>query len=108
MKKLPVIVGAIALMGLALVWLKPSSNVVTIDLNHIKGQFIHQLALHHASNESVKKSSETFNRKLKGVLDVYAKSHHVIILDSVHVLSSSRDITESIVPLLAAAMRGAS
>lgn len=108
MKQLPVVVSAIALIMLTLVWMKPSSNVVTIDLNHIKGQFIHQLALHHASNESVKRSGEAFNRKLKGVLDAYAKSHHVIILDSIHVLSSGRDITESIVPLLAAAMRGES
>lgn len=106
MKQWLMIVGTIAV--LALVWMKPSSNVVTIDLNHIKGQFIHQLALHHASNENVKRSSETFNRKLKGVLDAYAKSHHVVILDSVHVLSSGRDITASVVPLLATAMRGAS
>lgn len=108
MKQLPVIVGAIALTVLAMAWMKPSSNVVTIDLNHIKGQFIHQLALHHASNENVKRSSETFNRNLKGVLDAYATSHQVVILDNVHVLSSGRDITASIVPLLAAAMRGTS
>ena len=104
MKQWLVIVGAIAV--LALVWMKPSSNVVTIDLNHIKGQFIHQLALHHTSNANVKRSSETFNRNIKDVLDAYAKNHHVVILDSVHVLSSGRDITASIVPLLASAMRG--
>ncbi len=108
MKQLPVVVSAIALAVLALVGMKPSSNVVTINLNHIKGQFIHQLALHHASNESVKRSSEAFNRKLKGVLDAYAKSHHAVIFDSAHVLSSGRDITDSIVPLLATAMRGTS
>ncbi len=106
MKQWPVVVGAIALT--VLVWMKPSSNVATIDLNHIKGQFIHQLALHHASNESVKRSSETFNHKLNGVLDAYAKSHHVVIFDSAHVLSSNRDITTSIIPLLANAMRGQS
>ncbi len=108
MKQLPVVVSAIALTMLTLVWMKPSSNVVTIDLNHIKGQFIHQLALHHASNESVKRSSEAFNRKLKDVLDAYAQSHHVVIFDSAHVLSSGQDITTSIIPLLAAAMRGKS
>ena len=108
MKQFPVVVSAIVLTVLALWWIKPSSNVVTLDLNHIKGQFIHQLALHHASNENVKSSIETFNRKLKGVLDAYAKNHHVVIFDSVHVLSSGRDITDSIIPLLAKAMRGAS
>ena len=106
MKQLPLIVGAIALTVLA--WMKPSSNVVTINLDHIKGQFIHQLALHHTSNENVKRSSETFNRNLKDVLDAYTKNHHVVILDSVHVLSSGRDITTSIIPLLATAIRGSS
>jgi hypothetical protein len=56
----------------------------------------------------VKRSSEAFNRKLKGVLDAYAQSHHVVIFDSAHVLSSGQDITTSIIPLLAAAMRGKS
>ncbi len=106
MTQWPVIVGAIAV--LALVWMKPSSNLVTVDLNHIKGQFIHQLAIHHASNENVKKASETFNRHLKNVLDAYAKSHHVVILDSAHVLSSDRDVTDSIISLLAKAMRAPS
>lgn len=108
MKQFLVIISTIALTVLVMAWITPSSYVVTIDLNHIKGQFIHQLALHDASNENVKKSSETFNRNLKDVLDAYAKNHHVVILDSVHVLSSGRDITASIVPLLASAMRGSS
>jgi hypothetical protein len=106
MNQLPVVVSAITLTVLLLLWINPSSRVVIIDLNYIKGQFIHQLALHHASNENVKKSNEIFNRKLKSVLDAYAKSHHVVIIDNNYVISSGQDITESIVPLLAAAMRG--
>lgn len=99
--------GVIMLMFCVTVFLlKPAPSVVTFDFTRTKGQFIHQLALKKASNELVLKASNTFNRQLKIVLEGYAKTHRVVILDNAQVISTGRDITDSIVPLLATAMRG--
>lgn len=88
--------------------LKPAASVATFDMQRVQGQFIHQLALHQASREVVNTSSASFKRKLQQVLDSYAHEKEVVILDGRQVLSSGRDVTDSIIKRLAAAMRGQS
>lgn len=54
--------------------------LVTFDKKRVTGQFIHQLALHHASNEVVKASNLHFNHALQDALKTYARQHHVVIM----------------------------
>ncbi len=93
-----------ALLGL----MKSGTSVATFDVQRVRGQFIHQLALHKASQELVNTSSVSFKRKLQDVLDAYAHEKRVVILDGKHVLSSGKDVTEDIIPRLSRAMRGQS
>lgn len=93
-----------ALSGLV----KPGTGVATFDAQRVRGQFIHQLALHKASQKLVNTSSVSFKRKLQEVLDAYAHEKRVVILDGKQVLSSGKDVTEEIIPRLARAMRGQS
>lgn len=87
---------------------KPRESVATFDLQRVKGQFIHQLALHHADQHAVTSSSALFKQKLQHVLDDYAREKRVVILDGGQVLSSGKDVTDAIIPRLARAMRGPS
>ena len=111
MKPFTILMGCMAsllLMVMFLNLLKPSVSVVTFDMRRVKGQFIHQLALHNASQNLVHTSSASFKRKLQAVLDAYAHERQTIILDSSFVLSSGQDVTDVITPRLVSAMRGQS
>jgi len=89
-----------------LCWIKSGSSIVTFDLVHVKGQFIRQLAIRHASDVDVKTSSVHFNRVLQTVLEAYSHKNHVVILERQQVLSGGQDVTDSLLPLIAKAMRG--
>lgn len=111
MKLLTTALSGLAIALLATVFFalqKPRESVVTFELQRVKGQFIHQLALHHANQQAVTTSSASFKQKLQHVLDDYAREKGVVILDGKQVLSSGKDITEEIIPRLARAMRGPS
>ena len=100
---------ASALLIAAFIYLvKPGTGVATFDMQRVKGQFIHQLALHNASRDVVNTSSTAFKQKLQQVLDTYAREKQIVILNSQQVLSSGKDVTEDIIPRLANAMRGSS
>lgn len=90
---------------LAIFCMRPAAVVVRCDVTHIKGQFIHQLALHNVPNETVKSANISFQRALKDTLERYARTHHVVILSSDKVLAGGHDITETIMLQLAKAMR---
>lgn len=96
------------LIGTIFYLVKPEMRVATFDMQRVKGQFIHQLALHNASREVVNTSSTAFKQKLQQVLDVYAREKRLVILDVQQVLSSGKDITDELIPRLAHAMRGQS
>lgn len=85
-----------------------SSSLVTFDAKRIRGQFIHQLAMHHASDEVVQTSNAHFNQALQRALDMYAKRYHVVILPREEVLSGGKDVTDAIIPEVSSLMRGAS
>ena len=109
MKYLPRALGTVGFMACVLLLLllrKPADVIVTFDMKRVRGQFIHQLARHHATDEMVKTSSANFNRTLQGVLDAYATSHHVVILEQTTRLAGGEDATDALIPLIARAMRG--
>ena len=83
-------------------------SLVTFDEKRVKGQFIHQLALHHASNEVVKSANVHFNQVLQVALKTYARQHHVVIMAREEVLAGGVDVTDLIIPLVSRAMRGVS
>lgn len=83
-----------------------STSMVTFDVKRIRGQFIHQLAMHHASDEVVQTSNVHFNQALQRALDRYAKNHHVVILPREEVLSGGKDVTDAIIPEVSSLMRG--
>lgn len=111
MKRLLMVLCALSILSAACAltgWMSSAQTVVSVDITHIKGQFIAQLALHAASPETVTKASIRFNRTLKRVLEEYATRAHVVIFDRQYVLLGARDVTGEIMLLLAAAMGGAS
>lgn len=111
MKRLLIVLGAFSILSAACVltgWMSASPRVVSVDIAHIKGQFIAQLAHHNASPQMVTAASIRFNRTLKRVLDEYATRAHVVVFDKQYVLLGAKDATDEIMRLLAAAMGGAS
>ena len=109
MKPFPMLSGlsAIALLLLSAFWaLKPSTALVTCDVQRMKGQLIHQLALHHATPALVQASKAAFQQKLKGVLEAFGAREHVVIVSREAVLAGGRDVTDAIIHDLAVAMRG--
>lgn len=85
----------VVLIGLFWFW-PHSSSIVTFNATEVRGKFIRQLAEHRASVEQVSKRSHAFKHRLNAVLAEYARSHHVVIVDSQSVLAGSKDITADI------------
>jgi hypothetical protein len=89
MKRLVLVLGALSIISAACAlsgWVNASPNVVSVDMTHIKGQFIAQLARHAASPQMVTTANTRFNRMLHLVLEKYATRAHVVILDRQYVL----------------------
>ena len=82
-----------------------NNRVVVFDARALKGDFIRQLALHHANSEQVKRAYLAFNKGLDEVLKGYAASHRAIILDKKSVISGGDDITPVIKDGLSHRMR---
>lgn len=111
MKRLLILLSALSILTAACAltgWMSSSQTMVSVDMTHIRGQFIAQLARHNASPQMVTTASIRFNRMLDRVLKEYATRMHVVIFDRQFVLLGAQDATDDIMLLLAAAMGGAS
>ena len=109
MKYLSIALGVLGLLVVVLMLVmlrKPSDVIVTFDMKRVRGQFIHQLARHHATDAMVTASSAHLSQTLQGVLDAYAASHQVVILEQTTRLAGGEDATDALIPLIARAMRG--
>jgi type-F conjugative transfer system protein TrbI len=107
MKPLIKILSALSLLsavGILSGWMSSSPKVVSVDITHIKGQFIAQLAHKAATPEQVNHASIRFNRMLKRALELYATRAHVVILDRQFILWGAEDATDEITRVLSDAM----
>lgn len=80
-------------------WAFLSANqpqVVTFDQQRLMGRFVAQLSAHTLSKEVLREKTDRFSSALKTSLALFAKTHHVLVLNSSDVLAGERDITSSI------------
>ena len=95
------------LMGLFWFW-PHSTSIVTFNATEVRGKLIRQLAEHKASIDQASKASTAFKHRLNSVLTEYARSHHVVIIDSQSVLAGTKDVTADILRGLAPTEQGKS
>jgi type-F conjugative transfer system protein TrbI len=86
----------------------PSVGVVCFDKEKVTGEFIRQLAVHHASESQVKSRTLQFKNRLQTSLAAYSKKHAVVIVDTKSQLAGAADITDTIEHELSQAMRATS
>ncbi len=88
---------SLVLMTLGLVYLMtPSVSIVTFNAHEVQGKLIRQLAEHAASDDQVQKMNMAFKQHLNQVLSEYARSHHVVIMESRSVLAGAKDVTSEL------------
>lgn len=83
----------------------PVNSIVGFNPQKGQSQLVRQLALHHASNAQITKTSLQFKALLQKTLKEYSKRHHVLIVDSQLLLAGGTDITEAVLTQLAYTMR---
>ena len=83
--------------------LKP--ELVTIDKKAVVACFVKQVSQLTLTDAALTEKTTRFGQALKGALNDYALMHQVIILDASTVLAGRRDVTPSILSLVATKMR---
>ncbi len=83
--------------------LKP--EVVTVNKQAVMARFVGQVSHLTLTDAELTEKTTRFGHALKGALNDYALMHQVIILDESTVLAGRRDVTSSILSLVAANMR---
>ena len=83
--------------------LKP--EVVTVDKKAVVARFVGQVSHLTLTDAELTEKTTRFGQALKGALNDYALVHQVIILDASTVLAGRRDVTPSILSLVATKMR---
>lgn len=86
----------------------PSVTIACFDKEKVTGEFIRQLAVHHASESQVKSRTLQFKNRLQTSLAAYSKKHAVVIVDTKSQLAGAADITDTIEHELSQAMRATS
>ena len=99
--------GIILLLGWSLMnthyALKP--ELVTVDKKAVVARFVGQVSQLTLTDAELTEKTTRFGEALKSALNDYAATNQVIILDASTVLAGRRDVTPSILSLVATNMR---
>ncbi len=80
-------------------------DLVTVDKKAVEARFVAQMSHLTLTDAELTEKAMRFGQALKGALNDYALMHQVIILDASTVLAGRRDITPSIISLVATNMQ---
>ena len=83
--------------------LKP--ELVTVDKKAVEARFVAQVSHLTLTDAELTEKTMRFGQALKGALNEYAVTNQVIILDASFALAGRRDVTPSILSLVATNMR---
>ncbi|MCX7118833.1 MAG: TrbI F-type domain-containing protein [Legionellales bacterium] len=80
-------------------------DLVTVDKKAVEARFVAQMSHLTLTDAELTEKTMRFGQALKGALNEYAVTNQVIILDASTVLAGRRDVTPSILSLVATNMR---
>ncbi len=82
------------------------ASVVTVDKKAVVARFVGQVSHLTLTDAELTEKTTRFGEALQDALNTYAMTNQVIILDASTVLAGRRDVTPTILNLVAANMRG--
>ncbi|ARB92960.1 MULTISPECIES: TrbI F-type domain-containing protein [Legionella] len=93
------------LLGVLFYGAQPKQSIVLFNQEALQGQFIRQLAEHHATAMQVEQATQHFHQSIKKILAQYSKDHQAVILNQKYVFEGGNDITEEVALKLSGLMR---
>lgn len=80
------------------------SPIATVDIDHIRGEFIHQLALQHVPIHQAHDLSNAFNQAMNQGLETIAQKNKRMILDKKYALTGTNDLTQELIERISKTM----